>query len=257
MPSFSTQALDRLIEEPPELSKLYMCLLSIMCYDTFIAGITYTINHAFLRERLSVSTVNGRKGSTPTPQKIRSTIARMQKIDLLVNRGKYVFYLPFEARHHSVQKSYNTRLTEATTDFLNYKTITYTDSKTSNNTRYNPHLYNNNNNRDSRESPKKTALCENLRLEDSTRQEFTQTFAMDLDWQCNRDLIKKYLDKRGDDPCAIDVDWMVEYQGYWMAKPHIQRTQVEWDIHLANYLSQFIRHPERFDELNGLLSSNI
>jgi hypothetical protein len=32
---------------------------------------------------------------------------------------------------------------------------------------------------------------------------------------------------------------------------------VEWDIHLANYLSQFIRNPERFDELNGLLDSPI
>jgi hypothetical protein len=256
MPSFSNQALDILIEEPPELSKLYMCLLSIMCHDTFIAGITYTINHAFLRERLSVSTVNGRKGSTPTPQKIRSTLPRMQKIDLLVNQGKNVFYLPFEARHHSVQKRYNTRLTEATTEFLNGKTVTYTDLKTSNNTRYNLHLYNNNNNSDSRESPKKPALCDNLRLEDSTRQELTPAFAMDLDWQCNRDLIKKYLDKRGDDPRPIDVDWMVEYQGYWLAKPHIQRTQVEWDIDLANYLSQFIRNPERFDELNGFLDSN-
>lgn len=29
MPSFSTQALDVLIEEPPELSKLYLCLLAI------------------------------------------------------------------------------------------------------------------------------------------------------------------------------------------------------------------------------------
>jgi hypothetical protein len=98
MLSFSNQALDVLIEEPPELSKLYLCLLSIMCYETCIAGITYKINQAFLRERLSVSTVNGRKGSTPTPQKIRSTLARMQKIDLLVNQGKYVFYLPFESR---------------------------------------------------------------------------------------------------------------------------------------------------------------
>jgi len=255
MPSFSHQALDVLIEEPPELSKLYLCLLAVMCHETFIAGVSYKINHAFLRERLSVSTVNGRKGSTPTPQKIRSTLVRLQTIDLLVDRGKYVFYLPFEARHHSVQKSYNTRLTEATTELYNYKTITYTNEKQRYNTRYNPHLYNNNNNSDSRESHKKQALCENLQSEYSTRTENipTQTFAMDLDWDCDRDLIKKYLSKRGDDPNAIDVDWMVEYQGYWLTKPHIQRSQTEWDIHLANYLSQFIRNPERFDELNGLL----
>ncbi len=175
----------------------------------------------------------------------------MITLSLLVDRGKHVYYLPFENVHQSVQKDYNPKFNHSTTNVSFLKTNTYDRLKPINNPNNNLHLYNNINNGDSGESTKKQAFCEKLSSAYSTRGE-DDRFAMSLDWQCDRDLIKAYLLKRADDPSKIDVDWMVEYQGYWLARPHIQRTQAEWDIHLANYLSQFIRDPQRFDSLNGL-----
>ena len=251
MPQFSLQALDILIDEPPELAKLYLCLVSNMNIESAIVGISYRLNEAYFRERLSIAAVHGRKRIVPTRQKVRSTLARMITLSLLVDRGKHVYYLPFENVHQSVQKDYNPKFNHSTTNVSFLKTNTYDRLKPINNPNNNLHLYNNINNGDSGESTKKQAFCEKLSSAYSTRGE-DDRFAMSLDWQCDRDLIKAYLLKRADDPSKIDVDWMVEYQGYWLARPHIQRTQAEWDIHLANYLSQFIRDPQRFDSLNGL-----
>ena len=252
MPQFSTQALDILIDEPPELAKLYFCLLSNMDRATHVVGISYRLNEAYFRERLSIAAIHGRKRTIPTRQKVRSSLARMIKLSLLVHRGKHVYYLPYETVHQSVQKDYNPMFNHSTTDINYVKPTTYSNIKPISNLNNNLHLYNNINNRDSEESSKKQALYNSSTSGYLIRSESAQYFAMSLDWQCDRALIKKYLQQRKDDPAKIDLDWMVEYQGYWMAKPHIQRTQMEWDIHLANYLSQFIRNPHNFDVLNGL-----
>ncbi len=230
--SVSSEALNVLIDEPPELSKLYLCLVSNMDYETCVVGITYRINDAYLRERLSVPTVNGRKGCTPTRSKVRSVLARMIKVSLLVNRGKHVFYLPFEAANFSGQKRYDHRLTEGKSLDVPNKSNSYEKVQPEVNQRYSPHLYNNIN-------------IENIG-------DSVERFAMSLDWKYNREWIKSYLTKRGDDVSKIDIDWIIEYQGHWEARAHIQKSQHEWDVHLANYLTQFIRNPDKFDQLNGL-----
>jgi len=244
MPYICKEALIVLIDEPPELSKLYLCLAEVMDYDTCTAGISYRINSQFLKERLSIAETNGRKAYAATRQKVRSTLTRMVKVKLIVDQGKYVFLLPFEKRHQSHQKSYNPRYNPSNNPTISHKnpsnSVTYTNPETinnpSNNPRYNTPLYNNTNN-------------SNLGgVEDE--------FSMTLSWQCNRDLIKSYLARRGDDAAAIDLDWMVEFQGFWSTKPNVLRTQRAWDIQLANYLSKFIRHPDLFDRLNGLSESN-
>jgi len=239
MPYICKDALDVLIDEQPQLSKLYLCLVDVMDYKTCIAGISYRINQKFLEERLTVAGVNGRKHQIPTRQKVRSVLSRMAKVNLIVDQGKHVFLLPFEKAHNSDQKRYNQRFNQSNN--LNDTSKNSSDSVTCEspesrnnqgcNPRYNPHLYNNINSE---------------KIGDSV-----ERFAMHLDWQYNRDWIKRYLAKREDDPAKIDIDWVFEYQGHWSARPHIQKSQQEWDVHLANYLSQFIRNPKKFDDLNG------
>ena len=85
--------------EPGDLFKAYCAIRRVMDYRTGVAGRARRISEQMLSEALYVAPLRGRHESgSPTLQRVRSVIARLQSLGLLVSIGPMVFELPLATR---------------------------------------------------------------------------------------------------------------------------------------------------------------
>ncbi|MCC4260801.1 hypothetical protein LL270_09045 [Pseudomonas aestusnigri] len=85
--------------EPGDLFKAYCAIRRVMDYRTGVAGRVRRISEQMLSETLYVAPLRGRHESgSPTRQRVRSVIARLQALGLLVSIGPMVFELPLATR---------------------------------------------------------------------------------------------------------------------------------------------------------------
>ncbi len=94
-----------LFNEPPDLLKLYLSIKRVMDFKTGVAGESYRINDAFMREVLYVEAVQGRKAESYQRGAVRSKLQRLENLGLIQHIGKNVFKVCFYASPQSVRNN--------------------------------------------------------------------------------------------------------------------------------------------------------
>lgn len=121
---FSANAYEALLGEPVHIFKLYVSFAKDMDFSTGVVGLRRRISMQYVRERLEVSAVQGRRRTVPSNQMIRSGIDRLVALGLVSRMSRpFVFSLPLEKARLSVQNNRNTTThpsqQEQATDFNN------------------------------------------------------------------------------------------------------------------------------------------
>ena len=98
---------DLLIDEPPELIKLYVAIKRKMDFKSGVAGITARINDNYLMSALNVAAVRGRKAVNYGRGAMRSKLERLEVLGLLKHIGPNVFKINCSTSDKSVQMNSN------------------------------------------------------------------------------------------------------------------------------------------------------
>ncbi len=98
-------------DESAELTKLYIALSERRDFITGIAGLRTRISGQALREVMGLTGRQGRPKKMISNGQIRDWLRQLKSIGLIIDKGRYIFELPFSLKNKSISEKYDRSMT--------------------------------------------------------------------------------------------------------------------------------------------------
>lgn len=99
----TAQEMNSLDSETAELFKFYVMLSRYRDFKTGVVGERIKLNARSLKDAMTVQRRHGMLGFKPSGGSLDNWIKRLERLGLLINKGSYVFELPYSFKNESVQ----------------------------------------------------------------------------------------------------------------------------------------------------------